>query len=167
MRVKALVTIGGAVSAQAGEEFELTNEAQLRDLLQQGVVQPVESNPQEVARVLNLGGEQLNQARSEAYEQKSIQDQAYAEAVDFAHNQQATQQEQEREAKVQQARQSADQLAQQEFQKEQHIKELEGQAEQLRNQVAQEKAIAQSQARQQASVRNTPSQAQESQNKSK
>lgn len=154
MRVKALKTLGGAVNAHAGEEFEITNEAQLRDLLNQGVVVPVESNPQEVAKIHNLSGSQLAEARQQLNEQELADSQAYAEAVQHAANQQVDQVAQKRQEVSKQAKQQAEQKAQQAFQQEQSLREAEAQVEQMRQQVKQDQAIQKAQQKQQSAQRN-------------
>jgi hypothetical protein len=165
MRVKALKTLGGAVVAQAGEEFEITNEAQLRDLLNQGVVVPVESNPQEVSKVQTLGGEQLAEARKQLTEQEQLNSLAYAEAVQHASNQQVDELEQKRKQASEQARQQADQKAQHAFQQEQQLREAEAQVEQMRLKVRQDQAIQKAQLQNQSAQRNSQPQAQSHEDK--
>lgn len=154
MRVKALKTLGGAVNAQAGEEFELTNEAQLHDLLNQGVVVPVESNPQEVARIHHLSAQQLADARDQHVEQTKVNDLAYAEAVQFANNQMVDEVEKQREQKIKEARSQAEQQAKHAFQQEESLRQAEAQLEQMRQQSKQEQEMKKSSARQQATQRN-------------
>jgi hypothetical protein len=164
MRVKALKTLGGAVVAQAGEEFEITNEAQLRDLLNQGVVVPVESNPIETAKAQHINAEQLAEAREQYIQQTNLDTKAYSEAVQHANNQQADQVEQKRQQKAQQAQQKAEQQAQHVFQQEQAIRQAEAEVEQMRQQVKQNSTLNQATARQQSAQRNQPTQSQDKRN---
>lgn len=165
MKVKALKTLGGVINAQAGEEFELANEAVLHDLLNQGVVTPVESNPQEVAKNLNINGEQLADARQQYATEKKLQDDALSEAVQYVNNQKVTQEEEQKKQQVKQARQQADQVAQEQFQAEENLRQANAQVEQMRQQVKQEQAVKEATARSQATQRNTQSHQQSSTNR--
>lgn len=147
MKVRAITNIGGVLKAQAGEEFELTNEAQIQDLLQQGVIVPVQSNPQDVAKVMHLGGDQLHEARQQQVKERSLEEKAYAEAVQVANNKKSAQR-QEQEAKAyKQAMEQAEKRVQEQFKSEENVQQAEHQAEQQRLQARQERAIADAQAR--------------------
>jgi hypothetical protein len=154
MRVKALKTLGGAVVAQAGEEFDLTNEAQLRDLLNQGVVVPVENNAQEVARIHALGGEELAQKRVELNTNEALAEQAYAEAIQYAENQEADQREQQRVQGFKEARNQADQLAQQDLQRAHALRQAENQVKQMQEQFRVEQEMQKAEQQRKAAQRN-------------
>lgn len=155
MRVKANVNLGGAVTAHAGEEFEITNEAVLQDLLHQGHITPVESNPAEVARVLNLNGQQLSEQRAKNVQERTLEELAYAEAVQYANNQLAAKEEEKRIDAIRQARQQADQKVQEQLKSEQKVSEFKAQAEQMQQEAKVQTVIVEAQARQQAAQQNS------------
>jgi hypothetical protein len=154
MRVKANVNLGGAVNAAAGEEFEISNEAVLQDLLHQGHITPVESNPAEVARVMNLSGEQLAEQRAQRVTERTLEEQAYAEAVQVANNQRAAEVEEQRNEAIRQARSNADQKVQQQLKSEQQVKESQMQANQMQQEANVKRVIVESEARQNAAQQN-------------
>jgi hypothetical protein len=154
MKVKALTNIGGVLKAHAGEEFELTNEAQLQDLLQQGVIVPVQSNPQEVAKAMNLSGEQLHEARTKQVQERTLEEKAYAEAVQVANNKKSAERQQKEAEEYKKAMQQAEQRVQSQFKSEQNVQEAQHKAEQTRLQAEQQRATANAEARYQSNNQN-------------
>jgi lipopolysaccharide biosynthesis regulator YciM len=151
MKFKANTNLSGVHNAYAGQEFEVTNEAEIQALLHQGVATPMNAQPEEIAKYFNLAGEQFAQAKAESIEEKTIKDLAMAEAVDFENNQQADKAEQTRQAMIDQMKQQASQQVKTNAQQEQAIKKAVQQAEQTISKAKQEQAIQQAQFNEQVS----------------
>jgi type II secretory pathway component GspD/PulD (secretin) len=151
MKFKALTNIGGVHTAFAGQEFEVTNEAQIQDLLHQGnVAHPVDASAEEIAKYMKMDGETLARARAKAIEEQTIYNLANAEATDYVNNKQADTQEQARQEYIQQAREQAAQQVQNDAEFEARIKEADEQAARVRQEVEQQKIIAQANAKAEA-----------------
>ena len=74
MKLKALTNIDGVVKAFAGQEFEVTNLQQAKDLIQQGVAYSVDTQGQEVQNLLNASqNEEFWAAEVEAIRESEIE----------------------------------------------------------------------------------------------
>jgi D-alanyl-D-alanine carboxypeptidase len=113
MKLKALRNIGGVVTAHAGQEFEVTNEAQARDLIQQGVAHPVSTDGQEVQALFN---NQDPEKMAFEYEKLAVEraecEMAYSEAVQKEVNKLEDQRLEAMEQVKQQAKSQAEQKIQ-------------------------------------------------------
>jgi hypothetical protein len=59
MKLKAIKNIDGVVKAFAGQEFEVTNLQQAKDLIQQGVAYSTDTQGQEVQNLMNQSEEEM------------------------------------------------------------------------------------------------------------
>lgn len=114
MKLRALTNLGGIVQALSGQEFEVTNQAQARDLIQQGVAIPVDNTGAEVQALLN---NQDSEKMAFEYEMAAIErsecELAYSEAVQKEVNRLEDQKQQSLQKVKDQAKQQAEQKVQQ------------------------------------------------------
>jgi hypothetical protein len=135
MKLRALQNLGGVVQAYAGQEFEVTNEAQARDLIQQGVVVAVDSQGTEVQNLMHKSSEELvYQAEVNAMERDEYE-KMRSEMV----QKEVNKLEDVREADMQELKKMAQQRAEQSFTQQaqaqgQNMKQNEAQAQQGKQQ---------------------------------
>lgn len=115
MKVRALRNIDGVVKAYAGQEFEITSELMIRDLMQQGVITPVTIDGMEAQSVMNKDTEQLaKEAEIEAI-RRAEYEKAYSGAIQKEVNMQTDQLQEEQNQIKQEAMTTAEQDAKQAF----------------------------------------------------
>lgn len=116
MKLKALRNIGGVVQAQAGQEFEVNN-AQARDLINQGVAYPVSTDGAEVQALFkNQDSEAMAMEQEMATIERIECENAYSDAVQGEVNKLEDERQKAMEQVKQQAKQSAEQKFQQQSQ---------------------------------------------------
>ena len=116
MKVRALRNIDGVVKAYAGQEFEITSELMIRDLMQQGVITPVTIDGMDAQNIMNKDSEQLaKEAEIEAI-RRAEYEKAYSGAIQKEVNMQTDQLQEEQNQIKQEAMTTAEQDAKQAFQ---------------------------------------------------
>lgn len=112
MKLKALRNIDGVVKAHAGQEFEVTNLQQAKDLIQQGVAYSTDAQGQEVKNLLSQDEKDLVwEAEVEAIRQSEFK-KAEADSV----QQEVNQLEDQKQEKIQKVKDEAKMQAQQKAQ---------------------------------------------------
>lgn len=168
MKLKAITNIDGVVKAFAGQEFEVTNLQQAKDLIQQGVAYSTDTQGQEVQNLLNQSEKELfwqaeveaikrsEMQRAEAdYVQKDVnalEDQKQ-ENLQQVKEQAKTEAEQKMTQKMQQAEEKKIQQAEQQIQQ---ANETKQQATQTKQQAKQSGGQGMSQQEQAQAQKNTP-----------
>jgi hypothetical protein len=111
MRLKANRNIGGVVQANIGQEFEVNN-AMARDLIQQGVAEPVSSGAEVQALFEKQDAETMAMESEMATIERAESEMAYSEAVQKEVNRLDDERQQAFQKVKEQAKQQAEQKVQ-------------------------------------------------------
>lgn len=113
MKLKALANIGGVVNAHIGQEFEVANEAMAKDLLQQGLAVPVESDGNAVSKLFSMDNATMARASELASFERLEMEKAYSEEIQRKVNQEDAKLQEIKQGIMKQAQQQAQQKFQQ------------------------------------------------------
>ena len=129
MKLKANRNIGGVVQANIGQEFEVNN-AMARDLIQQGVAEPVSSGAEVQALFEKQDAETMAMESEMATIERAECEMAYSEAVQKEVNRLDDERQQAFQKIKDQAKQQAEQTVQSKMQQQSQSKQSQSQSAQ-------------------------------------